>query len=82
MKTVTKTAISIPNPIFTAAEELSKQLEVSRSELYSRAIAAYIGEHHQENVTDALNEVYAEETSDLDSVIQQLQFASLPEDEW
>ncbi len=82
MKTVTKTAISIPNPTFIAAEELSKQLEMSRSELYSRAISAYIKEYHQENVTDALNAIYAEETNSLDPVIQQLQFASLPKDEW
>lgn len=82
MKTVTKTAVSIPNPIFTAAEELAQQLEMSRSELYTKAIATYIEERHEKNITDTLNAIYAEETSALDPVIQQLQFASLPEDEW
>ena len=82
MKTVTKTAISIPNSIFAAAERLSKQLEMSRSELYSRAIEVYIEENRQEDVTDTLNEIYTEESTALDPVVQQLQFASLPEDEW
>ncbi len=82
MKTVTKTAISIPNSIFTAAEQLAKQLEMSRSELYSRAIEVYIEENRQEDVTDILNAIYTEESTALDSVVQQLQFASLPEDEW
>ena len=81
MKTVTKTAISIPNSLFTAAEELAKQLEMSRSELYSMAIAGYIEEYHQEGLTDILNAIYTEETAVLDSVVQQLQLASLPEDE-
>ena len=82
MKTVTKTAISIPNSIFAAAERLSKQLEMSRSELYSRAIEVYIEENRQEDVTDTLNEIYTEESTALDPVVQQLQFASLLEDEW
>lgn len=77
-----KTAISIANPIFEAAERLAKRLGMSRSELYSRAIAAYLEEHRQEGITDILNAIYTEETAALDPVVQHLQFASLPKDEW
>jgi predicted transcriptional regulator len=34
-----KTAISIPDEIFEAAERLAKRLKRSRSEIYSRALA-------------------------------------------
>ncbi|MEQ9238858.1 MAG: hypothetical protein RIG66_32775 [Coleofasciculus sp. E2-BRE-01] len=36
-----KTAVSIPDPIFEAAEAMSKRLGLSRSELYARALQAY-----------------------------------------
>jgi hypothetical protein len=40
-----KTAISIPDDVFADAERLARRLKKSRSELYSRAIREYIGEH-------------------------------------
>ena len=82
MKTATKTAISIPNRVFETAEQLAKRLGMSRSELYSKALVAYLEEHRQEGVTDVLNAIYAKETAALDPAVQHLQFASLPEDEW
>jgi hypothetical protein len=33
-------------------------------------------------ITEALNEIYGKETSSLDPIIQNLQFGSLPKDEW
>lgn len=77
-----KITIAIPDPIFIAAEKLVKQLGISHNELFSRAIVAYIEEDHQEGVTDILNTIYAEETSDLDPVAQQLQLVSLLVGEW
>jgi metal-responsive CopG/Arc/MetJ family transcriptional regulator len=77
-----KTAISIPDPIFDEADELAKRLGVSRSELYSKAVENYLGEHRREGVTEALNRVYAEQASELDPVLAALQSASLSRDEW
>ena len=37
-----KTAVSIPDPIFQAAEDLDKRLGLSRSELFARALKAYV----------------------------------------
>ena len=37
-----KTAISIPDEIFLAAEQLAKRIGSSRSELYATALAAYL----------------------------------------
>lgn len=36
------TAISIPDPIFETAERLAQTLRISRNELYTRALSAYI----------------------------------------
>ncbi len=77
-----KTAISIPDPIFEAAEELARQLGISRSELYATADATYITEHREANITEQLNQLYTDEDSSLDEVVQQLQTLSLPREEW
>ena len=77
-----KTAISIPDPIFQEAEQLAQKLGMSRSELFTRAVAAFLEEKRQENITARLNELYEKEPSQLDPVIARIQFASLPEDEW
>lgn len=37
-----KTAVSIPDDVFAKADRLAKQLQTSRSDLYSRALAEYI----------------------------------------
>jgi metal-responsive CopG/Arc/MetJ family transcriptional regulator len=77
-----KTAISIPDSIFEAAERFARRLGISRSELYSKAVTAYIQEHRNDSVTEALNELYSEEKSSLDPVVRSMQLASLSEDEW
>ena len=77
-----KTAISIPDPIFEAAESLAKQLGLSRSELYTRAVMTFIETHRDEDVTKALDQVYAQETTSLDPVLEQLQLISLSWNEW
>ena len=77
-----KTAISIPDKIFTLAENLAKQLEMSRSELYSRAIERYVRNHLDESVTETLNAIYDTEDSSLDLTLARIQTSSLSENEW
>jgi metal-responsive CopG/Arc/MetJ family transcriptional regulator len=77
-----KTAISIPDPLFQAADELAQKLGVSRSELYSTAVKAYIQSHRYDGVTERLNEIYAEESSELDDVLSEMQWRSLPKEDW
>jgi len=77
-----KTAISIPDNVFEGAEELARRLDMSRSELYTRAVEAYVRSHRGEAVTDALNEVYAAEDGSVDPMTERLQYLSIREDEW
>ena len=44
-----KTAISIPEPIFNTAEQVAKELRLSRSELYTKAIKEFLETYHYTN---------------------------------
>jgi metal-responsive CopG/Arc/MetJ family transcriptional regulator len=52
-----KTAVSVPDPIYDAAEELARRLKRSRSAVYSAALGEYIARHQPEQVTEAMNRV-------------------------
>jgi metal-responsive CopG/Arc/MetJ family transcriptional regulator len=77
-----KTAISIPDSTFDAAEQLARRMKMSRSELYTKAVSSYIKDHRNDDVTNILNEIYAGEKSSLDPIIQNLQLTSFPKDQW
>ncbi len=76
-----KIAISVPDPTFEAAERVSKQLGVSRSQLYSRAVEKYVEPYRQEEVREALEAVYGSESPEIDPVLDDLQAEALRE-EW
>ena len=50
---------------------------MSRSELFSRALEAYIEAHKGDRLLEALDAVYSEEPSSLDPALAQMQWASL-----
>ncbi|MDO8847084.1 MAG: ribbon-helix-helix domain-containing protein [Coriobacteriia bacterium] len=55
-----KTAISIPDDLFVAADALARELGQSRSRLYSQAMREYLARHSADSVTEALDRVCAE----------------------
>ena len=55
-----KTAISIPDDLFADADRAAGQLHVSRSELYRRALQAYLQQLPATSVTAQLDAFYAE----------------------
>jgi metal-responsive CopG/Arc/MetJ family transcriptional regulator len=77
-----KTAISIPDDVFDSADELAEELGVSRSELYSTAVAEYLAKHRSEDLTARLNEVYGVEPSGLPSELRRAQAKSIGPSEW
>ena len=77
-----KTAISIPDQTFQAGETLAKHLGVSRSELYTKALQAFIATHNTQHITEAVNQIYAQQPSAIDPLVAQMQFASLPREDW
>ena len=73
-----KTAISIPDAVFQQAERFAERKGISRSELYTRAVKAYL--EQEARITEQLNTVYAQEDSSLDPVLEELQALTLLED--
>lgn len=74
-----KTAISIPDRVFRSAEQLAARLGVSRSQLYSKALATLVEKHRDDLITSRLNEVYGpgREDSSLDSGSASLQHRTI-----
>jgi hypothetical protein len=79
-----KTAISIPDPLYRAADRLARKMHVSRSRLYATAVAGYLKDHEGEDVTRRLNGVYGEGAGDstLPAEIAAAQSASLSGQDW
>lgn len=52
-----KTAVSIPDDLFDEADRLAELLKTSRSDIYARALAQFVGNHAPERVTEAMDAV-------------------------
>jgi metal-responsive CopG/Arc/MetJ family transcriptional regulator len=50
-----KTAVSLPDQVFQAAERHAKRAHKSRSQLYAEALSEYLTRHSPEEVTEAMN---------------------------
>ncbi len=77
-----KTAISLPDSLFEKAERLAANLGLNRSQLFARALEAFIERHDNEAVTDRLNQVYAVEQASFDEVIMEMQTQTLGDEGW
>jgi metal-responsive CopG/Arc/MetJ family transcriptional regulator len=72
-----KTAVSIPDSVFDAAEQVSKRLGVSRSRLYTVAIEGLLKRERSRGVREALDAVYSDMNSRLDPALAAMQAASV-----
>lgn len=77
-----KTAVSIPDTIFRAADSFAKRLGISRSELYATALAEFLSRRRSKQVTARLDSIYDDEDSTLDHEITGMQSRSLPHEKW
>ncbi len=77
-----KTAISIPDPLFQEAERFAKRHKVSRSRLYSHAVAAYLKCESESGVRERLDAVYGNEDSSVDAILSRMQEATVHGEEW
>ena len=78
-----KTAISIPDDLFAAAERVARRLGISRSALYQRALAKYVDNMTDAVITDELDRVHDRgDTNRLDPVLESLQRASIAREDW
>lgn len=77
-----KTAISVPDDVFERGELAAKRLKLSRSELYSRALADYIARHTEDEVTAAMNAAIERHGQPRDEAVVQNSRRLLEATEW
>jgi hypothetical protein len=77
-----KTAISVPDEVFERAEHLAKHLKMSRSELYSRAVAEFLSRYSPDQVTESFDRVCAAIGGEPDPAIQRAARRVLERSEW
>lgn len=77
-----KTAVSIPDPLFEAAERLARARRTSRSAIYAEALELLLALHDSgSDVTARLDDIYQDHDSTLHPAIAASQAAALRE-EW
>lgn len=77
-----KVAISVPDPLFEAAEKLAQIRSMPRSKLYAEALSFYVRSHSDDEVTAQLNKVYGEAESSLETGFASAQFEALGNESW
>lgn len=77
-----KTAISVPDEVFSRVDQLARLRKTSRSAIFTEAAREYVLLNRQESVTDRLNQVYGSEDSFLDPVVARIQDHSLRREKW
>ncbi len=77
-----KVAVSIPDPVFEAADRAAKRMRIPRSRLYARAIEAFVGSQSDGDVSARLDEVYAKADRGADPAWQEGSLAVLRRSKW
>ena len=77
-----KTAISIPDDVFTDADALARELKQSRSQLYTRAVREYVARHSADSVTAAIDALVASESGSDDGFATAAGRSVLKRTEW
>jgi metal-responsive CopG/Arc/MetJ family transcriptional regulator len=77
-----KVAISLPDTVFKAVDQLTHKLKKSRSQLYAEAIAVYVGVRRDKAVTAKLSTVYGGESSEIDPALKDAQLETLCREMW
>jgi metal-responsive CopG/Arc/MetJ family transcriptional regulator len=77
-----KTAVSIPDDVFEGAERLARRTKRSRSRLFSDALREYLARHAPDEVTETMNNVWAEIGADQDEFVSSAAHRILERSEW
>lgn len=77
-----KTAVSLPDDIFRAAEKHARRARKSRSQLYAEALSEYLARHAPDEVTDAMNQVVEQLKEPPDPFIRAATRRILKQSEW
>ena len=59
-----KTAISVPDPVFRLVERARKQLGISRSQLFTKAVVEFLATRRGAEVTQSYDRVFGSDAGD------------------
>ncbi|MFM7517989.1 MAG: hypothetical protein ACKO3V_13685 [Pirellula sp.] len=79
---VMKTAISIPDELFESAERLIAKLKISRSRLYTCAIAEFVARHDEDVVTQQMDQALREMEAPYEEFSKETSRQVLRREEW
>ena len=77
-----KTAVSLPDEVFEAAERLARRTKCSRSRIFSDALREYVARHSPEEVTEAVDRACAQLGKEKDSLVSSAARRVLERSEW
>jgi hypothetical protein len=79
-----KTAISVPDNVFAAAERAARRMGISRSEFFTRAAQRMTRREEARNLTARIDAALAKAggAAVLDPALLQMQAAALGEESW
>jgi 3-methyladenine DNA glycosylase AlkC len=77
-----KTNISLPDSIFEEARLLAEQLGLSFSEFQTKALQSYLRKYNRSSVLNQLNQIYSEQSSEIEPELTKMQFLSLKREDW
>lgn len=84
--TIVKTAISIQKSLFQKAEEIAKEMKISRSRLFVLAVEDFIRRYHNKLLLEEINLAYSdgpdEEEQDELRRMQRKSTKSMKDKEW
>ena len=77
-----KTAISLPDDLFRAAERHARRARKSRSQLYAEALSEYLLRHAPDEITEAMNLVVDQLNEPTDPFVTAAARRILERSEW
>lgn len=77
-----KTAISLPDDLFTSADALARRLGVTRSGLIATALAEFVAKHKASRISERLDAVYGVEESRVPRALSRAQRRVIEQSEW
>ncbi len=77
-----KTAISLPDDVFHAAERHARRARKSRSQLYAEALSEYLSRHAPDEVTEAMNQAIDQLPEPTDAFVTAATRRILERSEW
>ena len=77
-----KTAVSLPDDVFRAAERHARRARKSRSQLYAEALLEYLARHAPDEVTEAMDKVMDQLEGPTDPFVTAAARRILERSEW